>query len=82
MSINFPLFLVIATGLTGFIWLVDLLVLRQKRRLAVSRLVAGTEAAAEVESAASAVDQQPVLVEYSIQFFPVLLVDIIWYQSA
>ena len=79
MSVNFPLFLVMATGLTGLIWLVDVLFLRKKRQAAVARVVDGTVKVAKtnpegsVEQAAETLGQRPVVVEYSAQFFPVLL---------
>jgi signal peptidase I len=53
VSINFPLFLVLATAFTGLVWLIDARFLRSRR-------------------ADSAVE--PILVEYSISFFPVLLI--------
>ena len=68
MSINFPLILVIATGLTGLIWLLDVLFLQRRRRQAL-------EAAGEVdEETRSQLLAEPKVVEYSISFFPVLAV--------
>ena len=37
MSINFPLFLLVLTAITGVIWLFDILVLRPKRRRNVAQ---------------------------------------------
>jgi signal peptidase I len=56
MSINFPLFLVLATVITGAIWLLEVLYLRPRRQ----------------EGA-----DEPTVVEYSISFFPVLLIVLI-----
>lgn len=55
---DFALILVIATGLTGLIWLLDILFLRGSR----SAKVAGGRVANE-----------PIIVEYARSFFPVLL---------
>jgi signal peptidase I len=56
--LDFALILVVATGLTGLIWLLDLLLFRRRR---VERIEAGEVAT------------EPVIVEYSRSFFPVLL---------
>lgn len=58
MNFDFPLFLVAATFFTGVIWLVDALFFARKRR----QLADGEEKAKE-----------PMLVEYSRSFFPVIL---------
>ena len=55
---DFALILVIATGITGLIWLLDALLLRRSR---ASRIAAGSVA------------NEPLIVEYSRSFFPVLL---------
>ena len=57
MALNFPLILVIGTLFTGLIWLLELLVLRPRRR----RKGSSPEALG-----------QPLVVEYSISFFPIL----------
>ena len=68
MSINFPLILVIATFVTGLIWVLDHFLLRPKR-------LAALEEAGEVEEAEQEkILKEPVLVEYSISFFPVLAI--------
>ncbi len=59
MSINFPLILVLATAASGLIWLIEVVLLRPRR-----------EAAAGPEGAG----KEPVIVEYAISFFPVLLI--------
>jgi len=56
--LDFALILVVATGVTGLIWLIDLVGFRQRRAL---RMAAGE------------VVNEPVLVEYSRSFFPVLI---------
>ncbi len=65
MSINFPLFLVVATALTGLIWLIEAFFLKPRR-----------EAAAEgvPEPMKEEALKEPVVVEYSISFFPVLAI--------
>lgn len=55
---DFALILVVATGVTGVIWLVDALLFGRDRR---ARLALGEDV------------REPVLVEYSRSFFPVLL---------
>ena len=73
MSMHFPLFLVLATGLAGLAWLVDIFFLRPRRRTAVSNIAAR----ANSNIAAEAVTKPHLLVDYAIQFFPVLLVVLI-----
>ena len=55
---DFALILVVATGVTGFIWLVDLLLFRRRRE---ERIAAGGAA------------NESIVVEYARSFFPVLL---------
>lgn len=75
MSINFPLILVVATFVTGVIWLLDILFLRPRRRRAAEgvaeRIPADNQGR---EAAMESVLKEPTLVEYSRSFFPVLLV--------
>ena len=61
MSVNFPLFLVLATALTGLIWLLEVVWLARRRQV---------EKSAKTTMAST---DQPLLVEYAISFFPVLL---------
>ncbi|MDC0069341.1 signal peptidase I [Gammaproteobacteria bacterium] len=68
MSINFPLILVLATAFTGLVWLVDHLVFRPKR-------LARVAAAGDIdEESRETVLAEPMIVEYSISFFPVLAI--------
>ncbi len=58
-NLNFPLILVVATAVTGIVWLVDALAFAPRRRARV-RSDVGT--------------REPILVEYARSFFPVLLI--------
>ena len=62
MSVNFPLILVLATFGTGLIWLLEIFVLRPRRGESENQLPETTDA------------NQPLIVEYSISFFPVLAI--------
>lgn len=65
MNLDFALVLVVLTGLSGFIWLVDSLLFRQRRMdKAVQK---GPEPAVE-----------PIAVEYARSLFPVLLIVLIF----
>jgi signal peptidase I len=65
MNIDFALVLVVLTSLTGFVWLVDTLLFRQRR---MDRSVQNS-----IEQA-----PEPVLVEYSRSLFPVLLIVLVF----
>ncbi len=68
MSFNFPALLVLATFVTGAIWLLDALLLApRRRRLAAAG--AGTDATIGMPQPA----REPVVVEYARSFFPVIL---------
>lgn len=75
IGINFPLILVLATLVTGVVWLVDVIVLRPRRAAAAEnvrqRLGDQSDAA---RSALEKVSAEPLIVEYSISFFPVLVI--------
>ena len=58
MNFDFPAFLVLATLITGVIWLIDALLFEKKRR---------------AEPAEKRV-KEPILVEYSRSFFPIILI--------
>jgi len=57
-NLNFPLILVIATVVTGVVWLIDAIAFAPKRRLAARGGEVG----------------EPILVEYARSFFPVLAI--------
>ena len=65
MNIDFALVLVVLTSLSGFIWLVDSLLFRQKR---MDRSVQKS-----IEPA-----REPVMVEYARSLFPVLLIVLVF----
>lgn len=74
MSIDFPLLLVLATFITGAVWLIDIFILRPGRRAAAQRVKEGIRDEEERNKAAEKVLKEPAVVEYSISFFPVLLI--------
>lgn len=61
MNINFPLVLVLATFITGLIWLADMLFFAPRRKGNIS------------VGFSSANEKEPVIVDYARSFFPVLL---------
>lgn len=81
-SINLPLILTLAVFITGLVWLFDALVLARPRKAklaAVEKQFAGmtlaTEQQREVfEEAKTVATKEPLLVEYSKSFFPVLFI--------
>lgn len=81
-SINLPLILTLAVLITGLVWLFDALVLSRPRKAklaAVEKQFAGmaleTEHQREVfEEAKAVATKEPILVEYSKSFFPVLFI--------
>ncbi len=68
MNFDFPAFLVLASALTGGIWLADALLFAPRRR----RLAA--EAAGADPAAPPPVLREPVVVEYARSFFPVIFI--------
>ncbi len=66
MSFNFPLILLLGTVITGLVWLLELLVLRPARERAA------TDASNLDDAAREKLLSEPVIVEYSISFFPIL----------
>jgi signal peptidase I len=73
MNFDFPAFLVVACALTGGIWLLDaLLFAPRRRRLAVE--AAGDSIASGASEKVPPGYKEPVLVEYSRSFFPVILI--------
>jgi signal peptidase I len=65
MGINFPLFLVLTTAFTGLVWLAEVFYFRPKRE---------SSAEGKREQDAEELLKKPALIEYSISFFPVLLI--------
>lgn len=72
MNFDFPTFLVVASVLTGGIWLFDAVFLAPKRRR-----LASSESGAESEEGAARPRKEPLIVEYSRSFFPVIFVVLI-----
>lgn len=80
MDINLPLILLVAVAATGFFWLLDIVLWAKPRKLAVAEVEArfshlGHEEKQEDDSykiASAAALKEPVVVEYSKSFFPVL----------
>lgn len=73
MSINFPLLLVIAVAVCGFLALVDLLYFAPRRRAAIANYEGRAGAEAD-QSTLDALNKEPVLIEYGKSFFPVLAI--------
>jgi signal peptidase I len=67
MTFDFPAFLVLASVLTGAIWLVDAALFAPRRRRMAEADIGGTLAAGGKPSY-----KEPVLVEYARSFFPVI----------
>ena len=70
MGINFPLVLVLATLFTGLVWLFDIFFLRQRREKEAEAIRASNGDDETIEK----VLKEPVVVEYSASFFPVLAI--------
>jgi len=75
MHINFPLVLVIAVAVSGFLALLDRIVLAPRRRRAIATYEAQVDVA-DPQTIAR-LDKEPLLVEYGKSFFPVLAVVLI-----
>lgn len=71
MSLDFPAVLVLATFVTGLVWAFDAVALAPKRRAKLAELQSG--GAPVSESAVEAASKEPLLVEYSRSFFPIIL---------
>ncbi|MFA7095056.1 MAG: signal peptidase I [Gammaproteobacteria bacterium] len=66
MNLDFPLILVLAALTTGVIWLLDVLLWAPRRR-------AADTAAAAKDSPAGRTQKEPLIVEYSRSFFPIIM---------
>ncbi len=73
MSINFPLLLVIAVAVCGFLALIDLLYFAPRRRAAIANYE-GRAGAEPDQTTLDALNKEPVLIEYGKSFFPVLAI--------
>lgn len=74
MGINFPLILVLATAGTGLVWLVDIFLLRPRREATAAAAAERLGARTGADEAVEDLRREPLIVEYSISFFPVLLI--------
>lgn len=82
MDINLPLILMISVALTGFVWLIDFLFLAKSRRLAVTNVEQqfahlpqeAKQQDPAYRSAKSKAAKEPLVVEYSKSFFPILAI--------
>jgi signal peptidase I len=72
MSLDFPAFLVLATAVTGGIWLLDAVLLAPRRRRLAEAATGAPRTPGAVEPARAA-PREPVVVEYARSFFPVIL---------
>jgi len=74
MDFDFALLLVVLTGVTGVIWLLDRLLLAPSRRRRAAALENMTSLPiAERKTRADEAVREPIVVEYARSFFPVLL---------
>ena len=74
MDFDFALLLVVLTGATGVIWLLDRLLLAPGRRRRAAALESMSSLpAAERKTRAEEAVREPIVVEYARSFFPVLL---------
>jgi signal peptidase I len=82
MSINLPLILTLAVFITGLVWIYDALVLARPRKAKVVAVdsqfsnlsLETTEQKTAYEEAKASAAREPLLVEYSKSFFPVLFI--------
>src|SRR5690606_2822199 len=72
MSINFPLLLVIAVAVCGFLVLLDVVFFAPRRRAAIASYE--SRACEPDPSTLEALSREPVLIEYGKSFFPVLAI--------
>ncbi|MBZ9665106.1 signal peptidase I [Pseudomonas sp. LMG 31766] len=72
MSINFPLLLVIAVAVCGFLALIDLILLAPRRRAAIAAYQGRVDD--PDDRVLERLNKEPLLVEYGKSFFPVLAI--------
>jgi len=75
MSSNYGLILVILTFVSGVIWLIDAMTAGKKRKAAVAKLYEQDKNPSE--EAIEAVSREPIYVDYSKSFFPILLIIVV-----
>jgi signal peptidase I len=77
MDFNFPLLLVLATALTGVIWLLDVVWWRPARRAALASEGGSApprdDAAGDGDAPHAMEPKEPLVVEYAKSFFPIIL---------
>ncbi len=69
MTFDFPMFLVLATLITGGIWLFDAIAFAPRRKRLAKSQMPGESAESETSTR-----REPLMVEYARSFFPVILV--------
>ena len=74
MDFDFALLLVVLTGVTGVIWLLDHLFLAGGRKARAQALAQAEGSEAERQQRAQEALREPILVEYARSFFPVILI--------
>ena len=75
MEFSFPLFLVLSVFATGSIWLLEIFYLAPQRKSRIASVQKAVDQ--DIAEETSHEFRQPLLVEYSISFFPVLLLVLI-----
>ncbi len=71
MNFDFPTLLVLGTAITGLVWALDAMLWAPRRRARVTELVAAGVSQEQSEYREAA--KEPVIVEYSRSFFPIIL---------
>jgi signal peptidase I len=73
MNFDFPTLLVALTFATGGIWLLDVVLFAPRRKKAAASQAGSQEGFVEADEEAEEASKEPLLVEYSRSFFPVIL---------
>jgi signal peptidase I len=74
MDFDFALLLVILTGVTGVIWLIDRLLFARGRNARAHAMAQAEGSEAERQLRMQEILREPVIVEYARSFFPVILI--------